>query len=165
MEFHLWWVEHISEEKRTQKCQAIQTAKHIHICSWFCYRHFVKRDLPITPRVYNSRISNVFHIPVAFSIPDVFFLLSFNEYLVGNLDKHLGKSNYFSIFPSCSHSILLRNRPLIFKICPKSILTHAQLFNWNQSLLVPILEPPSPGESDVLVNIGNGRFTVLHFVV
>ena len=54
------------------------------------------------------------------------FFLSFNWYLIENLDKHLCKSNYFAIFPSCSHSILLRNRPLIFKICPKSILTHAQ---------------------------------------
>ena len=95
----------------------------------------------------------------------MFFFLSFNGYLIENLDKHLCKSNYFAIFPSCSHSILLRNRPLIFKICPKSILTHAQLFNRNQSFLVPILDPASPGESDVLVNIRNGRFTILHFVV
>ena len=150
------------------------------------YRHFVKETaswtrLSISLRVFNSPISNVFHIPVASSIPHVFFL-SFDGHLRENLNsrefkqpdygkekvtlnKHFRKSDYFAIFPSCSHSILLRNRPLIFKICPKSILTHAQLFNRNQSFLVPILEPPSPGESDVLVNIGNGRFTVLHFVV
>lgn len=61
------------------------------------------------------------------------------------LNKHLRKSDYFAIFPSCSHSILLRNIPLLFKLCTKAILTHAPLFNRNQSFLVPILEPPSPG--------------------
>ena len=81
------------------------------------------------------------------------------------LNKHLRKSDYFAIFPSCSHFILLRNRPLLFKICIKAILTHAQCIQPKPEFSGSNFGTSLPWWERCLSKYREWKISGLHFVV